>query len=218
MHLWFEQPGQDMLSNLLTSNYGTNFKVVGNVRNRTARNNCKTNTTAINFPTTRRRRRQLWYPRNRTQDYWRKRHRNRSISLGSSATIWKRGVFLRRFFNPPQIHTYSCPLRLWATSQRKEKCVRSLLFSLRLSFKILPFRVSIRLGEHDLSKDDDWNADNTVQADPVVDIDVEEIIHHPQFSLTTLRFDIAVIRLKTPAPYSGSDCERSLWVTQRQHS
>lgn len=63
---------------------------------------------------------------------------------------------------------------------------------------MINFRVTVRLGEHDLSTQEDCNPDGTCQ-DPVQDIAIETAIRHKQYDSRKKINDIALLRLKAAA-------------------
>lgn len=66
-------------------------------------------------------------------------------------------------------------------------------------------RVSVRIGEYDLSKTNDCvevDENDEVCNPPVQNINVESIISHPNYNVPKYANDIAIIRLKTPADTS----------------
>lgn len=68
------------------------------------------------------------------------------------------------------------------------------------------FRTNIRLGEWDLSSEQDCvERDEGYEecADIPVDIEPEEIMYHSKFNYEELQHDIALIRLTKPAPLTG---------------
>lgn len=75
--------------------------------------------------------------------------------------------------------------------------------SMNWFFKFLFFhsRVSVRLGEHKISTDED--CDDLICSDPVQNIPVDKVIRHANFSSITKINDIALLRLKTAADISG---------------
>lgn len=60
-------------------------------------------------------------------------------------------------------------------------------------------RVSVRLGEHDLSTEVDCKKKAKKCQDPVQDIEIESVFQYPRYSRTAAINDIALLRLKTPA-------------------
>ena len=61
-------------------------------------------------------------------------------------------------------------------------------------------RLLVRVGEHDLSVDEG----------PEMDVRIQKYFMHPRFSLDTIDYDIALLRLRTPVPsasqYIGYSC------------
>lgn len=67
------------------------------------------------------------------------------------------------------------------------------------------FSSSVRLGEHDITKDIDCEYDDELCADPVQDIPVTECFVHESYlpESDTQEFDIALLRLERPVKYSN---------------
>lgn len=59
-----------------------------------------------------------------------------------------------------------------------------------------------RLGEYDVNEDKDCNAG--VCADPVLRLEIVDILTQPDYDGTD--HDIAILRLKEDAPYTGIHC------------
>lgn len=69
------------------------------------------------------------------------------------------------------------------------------------------FSKKVRLGEYNTETDIDciYEADNTTScADPPVDIEIEQIVPHPQYNSSDFNknHDAALIRLKTPVTFT----------------
>ncbi|XP_052121820.1 melanization protease 1-like [Frankliniella occidentalis] len=69
--------------------------------------------------------------------------------------------------------------------------------------------VQVRLGEHDEDSDRDCSiiAGTTICAPPVVDVPIERVIQHPQYSSDSkspnyLKNDVALLRLRTPVTFT----------------
>lgn len=63
----------------------------------------------------------------------------------------------------------------------------------------------VRLGESDSQETEDCSVISgaRVCAPPVVDVDVEKVIRHADFSTNTLMNDIALVRLARPVRFTG---------------
>lgn len=70
-----------------------------------------------------------------------------------------------------------------------------------ISHIFLSFRVSVRLGEHKLSTEED--CDELICSDPVQDILIEKVTRHANFTSTKKFNDVALLRLKSAADVSG---------------
>ena len=73
----------------------------------------------------------------------------------------------------------------------------------------------MRLGEHDEQSTEDCSqvGGERLCAPPVVDVDVEQVIPHPEFSDDSnspnyLKNDIALLRLRSPVTFTGEAAER----------
>lgn len=68
------------------------------------------------------------------------------------------------------------------------------------------FRTTVRLGEHNISTDEDCeNWDGEFCAEPVQDIPVESVTIHENYSRRNFSNDIALIRLARPADLTKSN-------------
>jgi len=63
------------------------------------------------------------------------------------------------------------------------------------------FRSQVRLGEFDLSKTEDCNGEECYQ--PAIDLEVEKIIPHEDYSNQTFQNDIALLRLSSSSSKLG---------------
>lgn len=61
----------------------------------------------------------------------------------------------------------------------------------------------MRLGEHTISTSKDCNEADVCAAAPQ-NIDVEEFIKHPKYSVSRFKNDIALVRLAKPATFNKS--------------
>lgn len=76
---------------------------------------------------------------------------------------------------------------------------------MKLILIFLNNRTSVRLGEHDLSKDPDPEdlAGQPYYADPAVNVQIERVIVHPLYDTETLAHDIALLKLAKDITFSG---------------
>lgn len=70
-----------------------------------------------------------------------------------------------------------------------------------MHLNLLSFRTKVRLGEYDLSKEED--CEDNVCANTVQEIDVEEEVCHLQYNSTLQENDICLIRLAEPIQFNG---------------
>lgn len=73
-------------------------------------------------------------------------------------------------------------------------------------YVLLCCRAIVRLGEHDLKSEVDCvrYGKATVCADKHVDVPVETIITHPRYNPKTLKNDVALVRVLTNIPTTGT--------------